>query len=202
VAVKLRGGLKVAAVKAPGFGDRRKAMLEDIAILTGGTMVSADLGIKPEKVTINMLRRAKKVMIDKENTTMVGGAGKKADIQARITQIKAQIEETTSDYAGRSCKSDLPSSRRRRSAPRRRRDRDRGEGAQGAAPISETAVETSARPSGRIRRLLRRDGQSGSIELERPSAKPIDELHYGNTPRRCPAFNFPPAIALWGPHPT
>src|SRR5438874_661339 len=95
---KLRGGLKVAAVKAPGFGDRRKAMLEDIAILTGGTMVSADLGIKVENVTINMLGRAKKVMIDKENTTIVGGAGKKADIQARITQIKAQIEETTSDY--------------------------------------------------------------------------------------------------------
>jgi chaperonin GroEL len=95
---KLRGGLKVAAVKAPGFGDRRKAMLEDIAILAGGTMVSADLGIKLENVTINMLGRAKKVMIDKENTTIVGGAGKKADIQARITQIKAQIEETTSDY--------------------------------------------------------------------------------------------------------
>src|SRR6202163_4539403 len=95
---KLRGGLKVAAVKAPGFGDRRKAMLEDIAILTGGTMVSADLGIKLENVTINMLGRAKKVMIDKENTTIVGGAGKKTDIQARITQIKAQIEETTSDY--------------------------------------------------------------------------------------------------------
>src|SRR5881296_1105173 len=95
---KLRGGLKVAAVKAPGFGDRRKAMLEDIAILTGGTMVSADLGIKLENVTINMLGRAKKVMIDKENTTIVGGAGKKADIQARIAQIKAQIEETTSDY--------------------------------------------------------------------------------------------------------
>ncbi len=95
---KLRGGLKVAAVKAPGFGDRRKAILEDIAILTGGTMVSADLGIKLENVTINMLGRAKKVMIDKENTTIVGGAGKKADIQARITQIKAQIEETTSDY--------------------------------------------------------------------------------------------------------
>jgi chaperonin GroEL len=95
---KLRGGLKVAAVKAPGFGDRRKAMLEDIAILTGGTLVSADLGIKLENVTINMLGRAKKVMIDKENTTIVGGAGKKADIQARITQIKAQIEETTSDY--------------------------------------------------------------------------------------------------------
>src|SRR5947208_504057 len=95
---KLRGGLKVAAVKAPGFGDRRKAMLEDIATLTAGTMVSADLGIKLENVTINMLGRAKKVMIEKENTTIVGGAGKKADIQARITQIKAQIEETTSDY--------------------------------------------------------------------------------------------------------
>ena len=95
---KLRGGLKVAGVKAPGFGDRRKAMLEDIAILTGGTLVSADLGIKLENVTINMLGRSKKAMIDKENTTIVGGAGKKADIQARITQIKAQIEETTSDY--------------------------------------------------------------------------------------------------------
>jgi chaperonin GroEL len=95
---KLRGGLKVAAVKAPGFGDRRKAMLEDIAILTAGTMVSADLGIKLENVTIAMLGRSKKVMIDKENTTIVGGAGKKADIQARIAQIKAQIEETTSDY--------------------------------------------------------------------------------------------------------
>ena len=95
---KQRGGLKVAGVKAPGFGDRRKAMLEDIAILTGGTMVSADLGIKLENVTVNMLGRAKKVMIDKENTTIVSGAGKKADIQARITQIKAQIEETTSDY--------------------------------------------------------------------------------------------------------
>jgi len=95
---KLRGGLKVAAVKAPGFGDRRKAMLEDIAILTSGSMVSAELGIKLENVTINMLGRAKKVMIDKESTTIVSGAGKKADIQARITQIKAQIEETTSDY--------------------------------------------------------------------------------------------------------
>jgi chaperonin GroEL len=95
---KLRGGLKVAAVKAPGFGDRRKAMLEDIAILTAGDMVSADLGIKLENVTVNMLGRAKKVMIEKENTTIVSGAGKKADIQARIAQIKAQIEETTSDY--------------------------------------------------------------------------------------------------------
>jgi chaperonin GroEL len=95
---KLRGGLKAAAVKAPGFGDRRKAMLEDIAILTGGTMVSADLGIKLENLTVNMLGRAKKVMIDKENTTIVSGAGKKADIHGRIAQIKTQIEETTSDY--------------------------------------------------------------------------------------------------------
>jgi chaperonin GroEL len=95
---KLRGGLKVAAVKAPGFGDRRKAMLEDVAILTAGTMVSADFGIKLETVAINMLGRAKKVMIDKENTTIVGGAGKKTDIQARIAQIKTQIEDTTSDY--------------------------------------------------------------------------------------------------------
>ena len=95
---KLRGGLKVAAVKAPGFGDRRKAMLEDIAILTGGTAIAEDLGIKLENVTINMLGRAKKVVIDKENTTIVNGAGAKKDIEARAAQIKAQIEETTSDY--------------------------------------------------------------------------------------------------------
>src|SRR6188472_21519 len=95
---RLRGGLKVAAVKAPGFGDRRKAMLQDIAVLTGGQAISEDLGIKLENVTLNMLGRAKKVMIDKENTTIVNGAGKKADIEARVAQIKAQIEETTSDY--------------------------------------------------------------------------------------------------------
>ncbi len=95
---KLRGGLKVAAVKAPGFGDRRKAMLEDIAILTGAQAISEDLGIKLDKVTVSMLGRAKKVMIEKENTTIVSGAGKKSDIEGRIKQIKAQIEETTSDY--------------------------------------------------------------------------------------------------------
>src|SRR5580658_5393999 len=95
---KLRGGLKVAAVKAPGFGDRRKAMLEDIAILTGAQAISEDLGIKVDKVTVNMLGRAKKVMIEKENTTIVKGAGKKTDIDARVAQIRAQIEETTSDY--------------------------------------------------------------------------------------------------------
>jgi len=95
---KLRGGLKVAAVKAPGFGDRRKAMLEDIAILTGGQLISEDLGIKLENVTLAMLGRSKKIIIEKEKTTMVHGAGKKADIEARVNQIKAQIEETTSDY--------------------------------------------------------------------------------------------------------
>ena len=95
---KLRGGLKVAAVKAPGFGDRRKAMLEDIAILTGGTVISEDLGIKLETVTLNMLGRAKKVTIDKENTTIVDGVGKKTEIEGRVAQIKAQIAETTSDY--------------------------------------------------------------------------------------------------------
>jgi chaperonin GroEL len=95
---KLRGGLKVAAVKAPGFGDRRKAMLEDIAILTGGQLISEDLGIKLENVTLAMLGRAKKVIIEKEKTTIVNGAGKKAEIEARVGQIKAQIEETTSDY--------------------------------------------------------------------------------------------------------
>jgi len=95
---KLRGGLKVAAVKAPGFGDRRKAMLEDIAVLTGGQLISEDLGIKLENVTIAMLGRAKKVVIDKEKTTIIDGAGKKKDIEARVGQIKSQIEETTSDY--------------------------------------------------------------------------------------------------------
>jgi chaperonin GroEL len=95
---KLRGGLKVAAVKAPGFGDRRKAMLEDIAILTGGTVISEDLGIKLENVKLNDLGKAKTVLIEKENTTIVQGAGKKADIQGRCGQIRAQIEETTSDY--------------------------------------------------------------------------------------------------------
>jgi chaperonin GroEL len=95
---RLRGGLKVAAIKAPGFGDRRKAMLEDIAILTGGNVISDDLGIKLENVTVKMLGRAKKVVIDKDNTTIIGGAGAKKDIEARAQQIRIQIEETTSDY--------------------------------------------------------------------------------------------------------
>jgi chaperonin GroEL len=95
---KLRGGLKIAAVKAPGFGDRRKAMLEDIATLTGGNVISEDIGIKLENVTLDMLGRAKKVTITKENTTIVDGAGEKSEIEGRVTQIRQQIEETTSDY--------------------------------------------------------------------------------------------------------
>jgi chaperonin GroEL len=95
---KLRGGLKVAAVKAPGFGDRRKAMLQDIAVLTGGELISEDLGIKLENVTVEMLGRAKRVTITKDDTTIIHGAGKKSDIEARIAQIKQQIEDTTSDY--------------------------------------------------------------------------------------------------------
>jgi len=95
---KLRGGLKVAAVKAPGFGDRRKAMLEDIAILTGGQVISEDLGIKLESVSVDMLGKAKKVVITKEETTIVDGAGKKKEIEGRCTQIRAQIDETTSEY--------------------------------------------------------------------------------------------------------
>src|SRR5438067_5575206 len=95
---KLRGGLKVAAVKAPGFGDRRKSMLEDIAILTAGQVISEDLGIKLENVTLEMLGQAKKVRVEKENTTIIDGGGKKADIEGRCTQIRQQIEETTSDY--------------------------------------------------------------------------------------------------------
>merc|ERR1711974_582200 len=95
---KLRGGLKIAAVKAPGFGDRRKSMLQDLAILTGGQVISEDLGMKLENVTIDMLGTAKKVTIDKDNTTIVDGAGEKSEIEARVSQIRQQIEETTSDY--------------------------------------------------------------------------------------------------------
>src|SRR6185437_392828 len=95
---KLRGGLKVAAVKAPGFGDRRKSMLEDLAVLTGSQVISDDLGIKLENVTLDMLGTAKRVVLDKDNTTIIGGAGKKEEIEGRCTQLRAQIEEATSDY--------------------------------------------------------------------------------------------------------
>ena len=130
---KLRGGLKVAAVKAPGFGDRRKAMLEDIAILTGGQLIAEDLGIKLENVTLQMLGRAKRVRIDKENTTIVDGAGAEGRTsRARVSQIKAQIEETTSDYDKRKAPGAFGQARgRRRGDPRRRRDRGRGQGEEG-----------------------------------------------------------------------
>jgi chaperonin GroEL len=128
---KLRGGFKVAAVKAPGFGDRRKAMLEDIAILTGGTAISEDVGIKLENVTLQMLGRAKKVVIDKENTTIIEGAGKKKDIDGRVTQIKQQIEETSSDYDRKAAGAARQARGRCCSDPRRRCDRGRSQRAQG-----------------------------------------------------------------------
>ena len=129
---KLRGGLKVAAVKAPGFGDRRKAMLEDIAVLTGGQVISEDLGIKLENVTLDMLGRAKRVRIEKENTTVIDGSGKSEDIQGRIAQIRQQIEETTSDYDREKLQERSRQARRRCCGdPGRRRHRGRGQGAQG-----------------------------------------------------------------------
>jgi chaperonin GroEL len=125
---KLRGGLKIAAVKAPGFGDRRKAMLEDIAILTGGQVISEDLGIKLENVTLDMLGTAEKVSITKETTTIVDGAGSKDDINGRVGQIKAQIEETTSDYDREKAARASGETRWRCCCdPRWRRDRNRSE---------------------------------------------------------------------------
>ena len=129
---KLRGGLKVAAVKAPGFGDRRKAMLEDMAVLTGGQVVSEDLGIKLENVTLDMLGEAKKVEITKDETTVVDGAGKQKEIDERVNQIKAQIEETTERLRPRKAAGAPRQARRRRGRDQgRRRHRDRGQGAQG-----------------------------------------------------------------------
>ena len=125
---KLRGTLQVCAVKAPGFGDRRKAMLEDIAVLTGGRLISEDLGIKLENIKLEDMGRAKRVTIDKENTTIVEGEGKKADIQGRVAQIRRQIEETTSDYDQRETAGAPGETRRRRCSRQRRRcDRDRDE---------------------------------------------------------------------------
>ena len=147
---KLRGGLKVAAVKAPGFGDRRKAMLEDIAVVTGGQVISEDIGIKLENVKITMLGSAKKVRIDKDNTTIVDGAGKKADIQARVAQIKAQIEDTTSDYdKEKAAGTPGQAGRRRCGDPRRRRHRSGSERAQG--PCGRCAQRHQGRGRGRHR---------------------------------------------------
>ena len=167
---KLRGGLKVAAVKAPGFGDRRKAMLEDIAILTGGTVISEDLGIKLENVTLKDLGRAKKVTIDKENTTIVDGAGKKADIEARVKQIKAQIEETTSDYDREKLQERLAKLRRRRRRDQgRRRHRGRGQGAQGPRRGRAARDPCGRRGGHRPRRRCRapaRDQEAESLQTD------------------------------------
>jgi chaperonin GroEL len=173
---KLRGGLKVAAVKAPGFGDRRKAMLEDIAILTGGQLISEDLGIKLETVTLDMLGRAKKVTIDKENSTIVDGAGKKKDIEARV---HADQGADRGDHLGLRPREAAGASgqagRRRRRHPRRRRHRDRGEGAQG--PRRRRAARHPRRGRGRHRAGRRyvallyahprhREGEGGELRPE------------------------------------
>ena len=160
---KLRGSLKVAAVKAPAYGELRKAMLQDIALLTGGTVISDDLGLKLENLSLDMLGRAKKVTIDKQNTTIVGGAGKKADIEARIAQIKAQLErhdlptEDDVDYdreklAGAAGQAD----RRHRRDPGRRRHRDRGQGEEGPHPqrhARDARRDRGGHSAGRRRRL-------------------------------------------------
>ena len=159
---KLRGGLKIAAVKAPGFGDRRKAMLEDIAILTDGQVISEDLGIKLETVTLAMLGRAKKVTIEKEKTTIVDGAGKKKDIEGRVAQIKAQIEETTSDYDQREAAgASRQARRRRRGHPRRRLDRDRGQGEEGSRRRRAQRHPRGGRGRHRSRRRRRSAARQG-----------------------------------------
>ena len=153
---KLRGGLKVAAVKAPGFGDRRKAMLEDIAVLTAGTMIAEDLGIKLENVTLQMLGKAKRVRIEKENTTIIEGAGKKQDIEARLAQIKAQIEETTSDYDKRKAAgAPRQVGGRRGGDPGRRFDRGRGQGEEGPRRRRHACDEGRGRGRHRARRRRR-----------------------------------------------
>ena len=157
---KLRGGLKVAAVKAPGFGDRRKAMLQDIAILTGGQVISEDLGMKLENVGIDMLGKARKISITKDDTTIVDGAGDKAEIEARVAQIRSQIEDTTSDYDKEKLQERAgQAGRRRRGDPRRRLDRDRSEGAQG--PRRRRAERDPRGGPGRHRRRRRRGADPG-----------------------------------------
>ena len=154
---KLRGGLKIAAVKAPGFGDRRKAMLEDIAILTGGQVISEDLGIKLETVTLQMLGRAKKVLIEKENTTIVEGAGEKNDIQGRCNQIRAQVEEDDLGLRPREAAGAAGQARRRRRRhPRRRQHRGRGE--RSARIASTTRCIATRAAGGRGHRSGRRRG--------------------------------------------
>ena len=175
---KLRGGLKVAAVKAPGFGDRRKAMLEDIAILTSGQMISEELGIKLESVTLPMLGRAKRIRIDKENTTVIDGAGKKEDIDARIAQIKAQIEETTSDYDREKLQERLAKlAGGRRGDPRRRLDGSRSQGEEG--PRRTTP---STPPARRSRKASFRGGGIALLRAKLAVAKlkdPVADVQAG-----------------------
>ena len=187
---KLRGGLKVAAVKAPGFGDRRKAMLEDIAILTGGTAISEDLGIKLENVTLEMLGRAKKVVIEKENTTIVDGAGRKEEIQGRISpdqgadrgdHLRLRPREAAG-AAGQAC-------RRRRGDPRRRLDRGRGQGAQGPRRrrlhATRAAVEEGILPGGGVALLQGGARRSTTSRSTIPTRRPASRSCVAPSKRRC-----------------
>ena len=163
---KLRGGLKVAAVKAPGFGDRRKAMLEDIAILTGGQVIAEDLGIKLENVTLEMLGRAKRVRIEKENTTIIDGAGKKADIEGRIAPDQgADRGDHLGLRQGKAAGASGQARRRRCGDPRRRLDRSRGEGEEG--PRRRRAA---TRPARRSKKASCRAAASRCCAPRRPSA--------------------------------
>ncbi len=167
---KLRGGLRVAAVKAPGFGDRRKAMLEDIAILTGGQLISEDLGIKLENVTIDMLGKAKKVSITKDDTTIVDGSGDKADIEGRIGQIKRQIEDTTTRLRqGKAAGASGQAGRRRCDRPRRRLDRSRSEGKEG--PRRRRPQRHPRGGRGRHRPRRRRGPAEGGQGPRRPQGR-------------------------------
>ena len=180
---KLRGGLKVAAVKAPGFGDRRKAMLQDVAILTGGQVISEELGMKLENVGLNMLGKARKISITKDETTIVDGAGEKSAIEGRVAQIRSQIEDTTSDYDKEKLQERLAKlARRCCDHPGRRRLRDRGEGAQGSR--RGRAARHPRRRAGRRGRRRRRGAGAGFEEAAGPGgSEPRPDRGHRNRPQ-------------------
>ena len=185
---KLRGGLKVAAVKAPGFGDRRKAMLEDIAILTGGQVISEDLGIKLENVTLDMLGQAKRVRVEKENTTIIDGAGQKADIEGRCTQIRQQIEETTSDYDREKLQERLAKLAGGVAVIRVGGcDRGRGEGAQGPRRRRDARDPRRGRGRRRPRRRRRAALCDQGARQARPRPTPTRRSASRSSARRCSA---------------
>ena len=187
---KLRGGLKVAAVKAPGFGDRRKAMLEDIAILTGGQLIAEDLGIKLESVTPAMLGRAKKIVIEKEKTTIVDGAGKKKDIEARVNQIKAQIEETTSDYDREKLQERLAKLAGgvaviRVGGATEIEVKEKKDRVEDALNATRAAVEEGIVPGGGVALLARQEGGRQARPTTMPTCRPASTSCSRRSRRRC-----------------